>query len=105
MITKKTETKEAKETKGNSWEKWDYEVKVTRVHEVKEHTYAFDMVCNGISIYGCYLNQGTKMDGSEYSVINFPAQKGKDGKFYNFCWFPISKELQKDIENQIGGLL
>lgn len=99
MIAKKTET----ETKTEN--RTAYEVKVTRVHEVKENTYAFDMVCNGISIYGCYLNQGTKKDGSEYSVINFPAQKGKDGKFYNFCWFPISKELQEDIENQIGGLL
>ena len=99
MITKKTET----ETKTEN--KTVYEVKVTRVHVVKENTYAFDMVCNGISIYGCYLNQGTKKDGSEYSIINFPSQKGKDGKFYNFCWFPISEELQKDIENQIGGLL
>lgn len=101
MITKKTETETKTETKPH----YVYAVKVTRVHEVKDNTYAFDMVCNGISIYGCYLNQGTKKDGSDYSVINFPAQKGKDGKFYNFCWFPISKELQTEIENQIGGLL
>ena len=98
MIKKSEEKKETKE-------KINYEVKVTRAAEVKEGSYAFDMVCNGINVYGMFLNQGENESGGEFSFINFPSQKGKDGKFYNFCWFPISNELQTEIENQIGGLL
>ena len=97
MITKKEEKKEENKT--------TYEVKVTRASQVKEGSYAFDMTVNGLNVYGCFLNQGTKKDGTEYSFIDFPSRKGKDGNYYNYVWFPVNKELQEDIERQIEGLL
>lgn len=96
MITeKKTETTEAK----------TIEVKVTRANKVKDGSYAFDMVANGINVYGCFLNQGTKKDGTDYSFVDFPSRKGKDGNYYNYVWFPITKAIQSEIESQIEGLL
>lgn len=95
MITeKKTETEATK-----------VNVKVFRANKVKEGSFAFDMEANGINIYGCFLNQGTKKDGTEYSFVDFPSRKGKNGNYYNYVWFPITKALQKDIEKQIEGLL
>ena len=96
MITeKKTETQPD----------WDYETIVTRANKVKEGSYAFDMKVNGVNVYGCFLNQGTKKDGTEYSFIDFPSRKGKDEKYYNYVWFPLTKAIQADIEKQIEGLL
>lgn len=96
MITeKKTETTEAKTVN----------VKVIRANKVKEGSFAFDMVVNDITIYGCFINQGTKKDGTEYSFIDFPSRKGKDGNYYNYVWFPITKAIYEDIEKQIEGLL
>ena len=94
MITSK---KENRTESGN-------EVKVTRASVYKEGAYAFDMVVNGVTIYGCWLKQGTK-NGKDYSFIDFPSRKGSDGKYYNHAWFNITKEVQDNIEKQIEGLL
>lgn len=96
MITeKKTETAETTKV----------EIKVTRANKVKDGSFAFDMVANDINVYGCFLNQGTKKDGTEYSFIDFPSRKGKDGNYYNYVWFPVTKAIQADIEKQIEALL
>lgn len=82
----------------------NYDVKVTHAKEVKEGSVAFDMVVNGVTIYGCWYREGEK-DGEEYQIVNFPSQKGKDGKYYNIAWFKIDDELKADIIAQLQKLV
>ena len=54
-----------------------------------EDMYFFDMILNGICIYGCKLIEG------EYGwFIGFPSKKPgkKGGKWYNHCWAPLSED-------------
>lgn len=81
-----------------------YAVKVERVKAVKENVFAFDMVVNGVTIYGCWYRQGVK-DGKEWSLISFPSRKAENGKYYNYCQFPISSTLKSEIEKQMESLL
>ena len=88
----------------------EYVVKVLRAKDFTEKSkldtnVAFDMEVNGIKIYGCWFKEGTSKDGKDYSVISLPSQKRKDGKYYNAAWFPISKELTKEIREQIVNML
>lgn len=88
----------------------EYDVKVLRAKDFSEKSkldtnVAFDMGVNGIMIYGCWLKEGTSKDGKDYSVISLPSKKGKDGSYYSVAWFPISKELTKEIREQIVNML
>ena len=88
----------------------DYVVNVLRAKDFTENSkldtnVAFDMEVNGIKIYGCWLKEGTGKYGKEYSLISLPSQKGKDGNYYGVAWFPISKELTKEIREQIVNML
>ena len=84
--------------------KVNYEVEVTRAKEFKDkNSIAFDMIVNGINIYGMWYREGIK-DGKEWSMINFPSH-GVDGKYYNYAWFPISRELKEDIIEKIKKVL
>ena len=82
----------------------NYDVKVTRAKEFDNGSVAFDMVVNGVTIYGCWYREGEK-DGKEYEIINFPSQKGKDSKYYNIAWFKIEDELKSDIIAQLQKLV
>ena len=91
-------------------ERVDYVVNVLRAKDFTEKSnldtnVAFDMEVNGIKIYGCWLKEGTGKDGKEYSLISLPSQKGKDENYYSVAWFPISKELTKEIREQIVNIL
>lgn len=83
--------------------KTNYDCKVTRAKEVNEGTVVFDMVVNGVTIYGCWYREGTsKKDGKEYQMISFPSQKSdKDDKYYNHCWFKIEDSVKDDIIAQL----
>ena len=88
----------------------EYDVNVLRAKDFTENSkldtnVAFDMEVNGIKIYGCWLKEGTGKDGKEYSLVSLPSQKGKDGNYYSVAWFPISKELTKEIREQIVKML
>ena len=88
----------------------EYVVKVLRAKDFTEKSkldtnVAFDMEVNGIKIYGCWFKEGTSKEGKDYSVISLPSQKGKDGNYYSVAWFPISKELTKEIREQIVNML
>ena len=88
----------------------EYVVNVLRAKDFTENSkldtnVAFDMGVNGIKIYGCWLKEGTGKDGKEYSLVSLPSQKGKDGNYYSVAWFPISKELTKEIREQIVKML
>lgn len=68
---------------------------VTRANQVGE-TVFFDMVVNGVTIYGCKVVEGSKGD-----FISFPSHKGKDGKYYNHAWVKLSEEDTKKIIAQV----
>lgn len=85
-------------------EKASMDVKVTRVKVWENGNISFDMIANGINIYGLsYIT--IKKDGEESSFISFPSRKGADGKYYNYCYFKIDDEMQAVIEKQIEELL
>lgn len=90
--------------KSNNQESKKYEVKVTRAREVKEGSVAFDMEVNGVAIYGCWYNEYKTKDGKEGIMLTFPSYKNGD-KYYNHCWFAISKELKEEIIAQIEKLV
>ena len=88
----------------------EYVVKVLRAKDFSDFSkldtnVAFDMEVNGIKIYGCWFKEGTSKDGKDYTIISLPSQIGKDGKYYSVAWFPISKELTKEIREQIVNML
>lgn len=68
---------------------------VTRANQVND-TVFFDMVVNGVTIYGCKVVEGSKGD-----FISFPSHKGKDGKYYNHAWVKLSDEDSKKIIAQV----
>ena len=83
-----------------------YDVKVTRAKEVKEGQVVFDMVVNGITIYGCWYREGkSKKDNKDYAMISFPSHKGNDDKYYNHVWFKIDEAIQGEIVAQLQKLV
>lgn len=82
-----------------------YNAQVKRVHEFDSGDIGFDVVVNGVTIYGCIYKSGTNENGEEYTFVAFPSRKGKDGKYYNFVYFKINDDLLADIEKQIERLL
>lgn len=82
-----------------------YEVKVTSAREIKSGRYGFNADVNGISISGFMFIEYTNKEGKAGTMISMPQQKGKEDKYYNTVWFPISKELKEDIEKQISDLI
>lgn len=83
----------------------NYTAKVTRAKEVKDGTVVFDMIVNGITIYGCWYHEGKSQKGEDYQLISFPSQKGNDGKYYNHAWFKIEDDLKNDIIEQLQKLV
>ena len=81
-----------------------YDVKVTRAKEMDNGNFSFDMVVNGVTIYGCWYLEGTSKDGKDYQMISFPSQKGKDGKYYSHAWFKID-DVKDDIIAQLQNLV
>ena len=82
-----------------------YDVKVTRAKEINDNSVVFDMVVNGVTIYGCWYREGTSKKGDEYQMISFPSHKGGDDKYYNHCWFKIEDDVKADIIDQLQKLV
>lgn len=76
------------------------EAKVTRAKQFKDGGVVFDMVVNGVSIYGCRVIEGKNGD-----FVSFPAYKGSDGKYYSHCWVKLSEEDTKAIVKQVEDAL
>ena len=93
-------------TKNQNSENQVYDVKVTRAKEVKEGQVVFDMVVNGVTIYGCWYREGVSKKGEEYQLISFPSHPDDKGeKYYNHVWFKIEDELKSDIVDQLQKLV
>ena len=84
------------ETKKEMVQEMSYDVAVTRAHEFDNGNIVFDLLVNGVKIFGMKA-----LEGSNGSFISFPQRKGKDGNYYNEAWFKITAELQAEIEDQI----
>lgn len=92
-------------TKSSDAPKTNYDVKVSRAKETKEGTVAFDMIVNGVTIYGCWYREGKDKNGNDYNIISFPSHKGNDDKYYNWAWFKIEDDVKEDIIAQLQKLV
>ena len=72
---------------------------VTRASMIND-TVFFDVVLNGISIYGCKVVEGKNGD-----FISFPSRKGKDDKYYSIAWCRLSDDDQKLILDTVEKVL
>lgn len=79
----------------------DFNIKVTRVHDFGKGVISFDMIVNGVNIYGC--RDIEKKDGT--SFVSFPQYKGSDNKYWNYAFFKIDENMLADIEKQISDML
>lgn len=90
-----------------------YDVKVSAARATKRDDMVMvDLIVNGVTIKSCVLKEVTvKKDGDVHKkgetvmVLNFPAEKTSDGKYYNRAWFPITKENIDEIARQAKDLL
>lgn len=89
-------------------EKIKYTCKVTRAVQFDDASAGFDMIVNGVTIFGMVYREYVNKEGEENFLISFPSRKGTgkySDKYYNHAWFPISKDLKADIQNQIVHIL
>lgn len=75
------------------------DAKVTRANQV-ENTVYFDVVINGVTIYGCKVIEGKNGD-----FVSFPSHKGKDGKYYNHAYIKLSVVDTAAIVKQVEEML
>ena len=74
-------------------------IEVTRAHQFEDGNVTFDMVVNGVTIYGCKIATGKNGD-----FVSFPSRKAKDGKYYSHARVELSEDETKDIISQIEKL-
>ena len=86
MKKKETQSKEVVEVR-------EFEVK--NVNQYKD-TVFFNLVINGVTIYGCRCVEGKNGD-----FIAFPSKKGNDGKYYNHVYVALSDEDSKKILEEV----
>ena len=99
MAFKKDTTSNSNETFENV-EKVVYNYTINRVREVIDTMVSFNIIVNGVTIYGMKVIKFTK-DGQERMMVAFPSQKGNNEKYYNHAFFPMSNEMQADIIAQV----
>lgn len=76
------------------------EFEVRNVNQYKD-TVFFNLVINGVVIYGCRVVEGNKGD-----FIAFPSKKGNDGKYYSHAYAALSEEdaekILTEVEKQLN---
>lgn len=72
-------------------------LKITRARAY-EDMYFFDMVLNGVQIYGCRL-----IEGENGWFVSFPSKKPtkKNGKWYNHCWAKLDDDTVTEICSEV----
>lgn len=76
-----------------------YDIEVKRAKIYNDNITFFDMIVNGITLYGCKYIEHDKGD-----FIGFPSTKSGDGKFYNIFYFPVTDYIDV-IKSQIEKLV
>lgn len=74
---------------------------IIRASVVRGNSVTFDMVLNGITIYGCWVR--TAKDGHDF--ISYPQRAGNDGKYYSIVYVRLSDADQKAILDKVESLL
>lgn len=100
-------TKEVKEGK------MTYDVKVMAARTTKNDSIVMvDLDINGVKVKSCMLKEiECKEDGKVHKkgdicyVVNFPSEKGSNGKWYNTVWCPLSNDNIDDIVKQVQSIL
>lgn len=76
---------------------------VTRVKETSRGDILFDLILNGVYIYGLSV-WTNKQTGQDY--ISFPSRKGSDGNYYSIAWAKLTDEdseaILKEVEVQLN---
>ena len=95
MATKKMNSKKSRMKEVAAIEVTSLEV--TRASEY-EDIFFFDMVLNGVSIYGCRL-----IEGEDGWFVSFPSKKPdkKGDKWFNHCWAKLSDDTIGEICNAV----
>lgn len=74
---------------------------VDRVKMDSKDRVRFALTVNGVTVYGCNVLEGKNGD-----FISFPSYKGKDGKFYNHVYIPLTDKEQEgillDVEKELN---
>ena len=71
---------------------------VDRVHVFEDGGVTFNMIVdNFVRVYGLRIYDGT--DGKPF--ISFPSRKGKDDKYWNHVYCPLSAEDVEEITKQV----
>ena len=93
MATKKMNSKNSKNSKKEVAAIEVTSLEVTRAREY-EDIFFFDMVLNGVCIYGCRL-----IEGENGWFVSFPSKKSdkKGGKWFNHCWAKLSDDTIGEI--------
>lgn len=93
-MAKYTKTQEKKEEKV-----FEYDIEVFKPKIVGEGRVKFDMLVNGVYLYGLNL-----IEGQKGPFVSFPQWKSdsitnEDGspKYFKYCYFKITDEMTKDI--------
>lgn len=74
---------------------------VDRVKMDSKDRVRFALTVNGVTVYGCNVVEGKNGD-----FIAFPSYKGKDGKYYNHVYIPLTDKEQEgillDVEKELN---
>lgn len=76
------------------------QAQVTRAKQFDDGGVMFDMVVNGVSIYGCRVVEGKNGD-----FVSFPSYKAKDGKYYSHAYIKLSDADAKNIVSQVEDMI
>lgn len=94
-------------------EKRSYQVRVDAARKTKNDSIVMiDLDINGVKVKSCMLKEvvcqkdgDTHKKGDICYVVNFPSEKGKNDKWYNTVWCPLSKDNIDDIVRQVQSIL
>ena len=78
----------------------DHEIEVTRATAFKNGNIGFDIVVNGVKIYGCIYVQG-----EDYAFVSFPSRKADDGNYYNHAYVKFSEKDEETIEKSLEAMV
>lgn len=76
------------------------QIEVTRAKQFKDGGTVFDVVINGVSIYGCRVVEGKNGD-----FVSFPAYKGSDDRYYSHAYIKLSDVDTESIVKQVEEMI
>ena len=83
----------------------DHQIEVKRATQFKNGNIGFDMIVNGVTIYGCVYIQGKTKKGDDYAFVAFPQRQGSDNKYYNHAYVKLSDADNETIEKALEAMV